>query len=320
MDIKNLMFHLEYNTKYQIAKRMYPEINEFMRGDKYSLNYITCCATNDYYKKCLDEYYKNCMQVELRYQLLLSEITKLIDKIRIGANPLEIMHIFAYLYYNGYLSIDNNFTFVEPDNELFFKKGMSVFTGKAVCRHICTLLSDILSRYKFQNYGIITDRMTYKSQKVILSPSYFELTEQNEEEKLFSIAYKEKMEARNTFSTGNHFELLTKSKRFGWLLLDPSEIISYKISKKQNEYNTIKYLRFWSLYTTGVLNLDECVYVYNLFKDKYLHILDSNEFMNFEENCYNDCEKFKGKIKQFHNKNYKHIEELANALPKKGLN
>lgn len=321
MDIKNLMFNLKYDTKYQILRRIYPEIDKFMCGNKYSLTYKECATINDYYKDCIKQYNKNCIPVETIYQFILDNLVILIKKIKQDPTPIEIMYIFSYLYYNGYLSLNCNFKFVEPDYELFFKKGFSVFTGKSVCRHVGILLSDILNKFNYTNYGIITDRYTFKSESIDLSPGFFEISDfKTDEEIEYGKKYIENLNENVHTSVGNHFEILVKSDKYGWQLLDPSELAVYKISKNKNNYKAIKYLRFWYLYSIGENSLGNCVKLYNLFKDKYLHLYKSNKFISFEENCFQTCEHNKQKIKKFHKEMYPYIEKLANAIPKKGLN
>ena len=61
----------------------------------------------------------------------------------------------------------------------------------------------------------------------------------------------------------------------------------------------------------GEFNIKDTIKMYNLFKDKYLSIINQVEI---EKICYNLCDKNKSKIKQFHNDNLDKIEILSNVF------
>ena len=122
------------------------------------------------------------------------------------------------------------------------------------------MFSDLLEIYNVYSFGIITDRETFESEEYKLPKAYEKIL--NPQIQINNI------NTKNT-STGNHYEVLTYYN--AWYLLDPSCICSYNILNEENEYNTLKYLRFWSLLAMGEFNIKDTIKMYNLFKDKYLN-------------------------------------------------
>lgn len=70
-------------------------------------------------------------------------------------DPYEIQLVYQYLYKNGYLSKDKNFEFNNRKHkDISYILGTEVINGSGVCRHIASLLSDILN-----DYGILSTRL-----------------------------------------------------------------------------------------------------------------------------------------------------------------
>ena len=309
MDIKNLIFKIKYDTKYKIDKLFYPEIDKIMNDSKYSLPYINCVTVKELIEMTTNYYLKNCIDIENRYQEILNNLVILINDLIDNPNIFEIMYIYGYLYYNGYLSVDNSFDFIAPDKEIFFKKSISLFTGKSVCRNIGSFFSDLLDKYNRTNYGIITDRYSFESKVIDLYPKYLELLN------LTDTDYSDISTSSNT--EGNHFEVLVLTKNNSIQLLDPSNLAAYKLNNIKNNYASVKYLRYWSLYASGNYNLNECINIYNLTKNTYLHLYNSDKFISMQEKCYDTCEKNKQKILSFYNKNCNNIKFISDSIPKK---
>lgn len=284
---------------YYIIKKLNPDIDKVF-GNKYSLSFKQSYSSYKYMKSLNNQYNRHCKEVEDIYQDILYELGVLISDIKFNPSIFEIMYIFSYIYYNGYLSIDNKFEFNYPNKELIFKKAFSIFTGKGVCRNIGEMFSDLLEIYNVYSFGIITDRETFESEEYKLPKAYEKIL--NPQIQINNI------NTKNT-STGNHYEVLTYYN--AWYLLDPSCICSYNILNEENEYNTLKYLRFWSLLAMGEFNIKDTIKMYNLFKDKYLSIIEQVEI---EKTCFNLCDKNKSKIKQFHIDNLDKIKILSDVF------
>lgn len=284
---------------YYIIKKLNPDIDKVF-GNKYSLSFKQSYSSYKYMKSLNNQYNRHCKEVEDIYQDILYELGVLISDIKFNPSIFEIMYIFSYIYYNGYLSIDNKFEFNYPNKELIFKKAFSIFTGKGVCRNIGEMFSDLLEIYNVYSFGIITDRETFESEEYKLPKAYEKIL--NPQIQINNI------NTKNT-STGNHYEVLVYYN--AWYLLDPSCICSYNIINEENEYDALKYLRFWSLLAMGEFNIKDTIKMYNLFKDKYLSIIEQVEI---EKTCFNLCDKNKSKIKQFHIDNLDKIEILSDVF------
>lgn len=282
-----------------IIKKLNPDIDKIF-SNKYSLSFNQSYNSYKYMKSLNKQYDKHCREVEDIYQDILYELGVLISDIKFNPSIFEIMYIFSYIYYNGYLSIDNKFEFNYPEKELIFKKAFSIFTGFGVCRNVGDMFSDLLEIFNIYSFGIITDRENFESESYELPKVY--------EDILKPQIQIDNTNTKNTY-TGNHYEVLTYYN--SWYLLDPSCICSYNITNKKNNYDTLKYLRFWSLLAMGEFNIKDTIKMYNLFKDKYLSIINQVEI---EKTCYNLCDKNKSKIKQFHNDNLDKIEILSNVF------
>lgn len=70
--------------------------------------------------------------------------------------PISIYTLFVYMYKNGFLSKDKKIEF-----KVFYKKyldminlyGANIFNGKGVCRHIGSMLTDILKESNIESYN-----------------------------------------------------------------------------------------------------------------------------------------------------------------------
>lgn len=63
-------------------------------------------------------------------------------------NPVQISELYSFLLYNGYLSMDKEFTFTSKGvfDKINSIDGTNIAIGKGVCRHISALLTDILNK------------------------------------------------------------------------------------------------------------------------------------------------------------------------------
>lgn len=97
------------------------------------------------------EYTKDIKQIRELYNYFLNNYNKL-NKIFDLSNPVEIHTMFNYLLYKGYLSKDKEFQFSgKQARDLNGLSGVNVIAGKAVCRHISGMLTDILNEYGIES-------------------------------------------------------------------------------------------------------------------------------------------------------------------------
>lgn len=310
--LNDCLFYGKEVLRYKIFENIYPELNKIFNKSKYSVDFIPSDAAYLYYRNLTNQYYKKCYPLENAYQELLYNLGCLINDIKYNPSIQDIMYIYGYIYYNGYLSVDNKFKFTYPSKEFLVRKSFSVFSGEGVCRNIGDLFSDLLYVFSIESYPIITDRMTFESETPSIIEDFIKLTDKDKDS--FEEEFDTIMEEKNypNQATGNHFEVLVRDKT--WQLLDPTTLCGYHIIKKENDYNILKYLRFWSLYGMGVCNLNTTISLYNLFKNKYLKLYYQEEQLKLQKECYNICEKNKQKIKTFHDNNLEYINLLNESI------
>lgn len=303
--INNKLFTILANQKYLLVQRKYPEINQIFNISNDDLSFIESNSAHQYLKKCRTQFRRKYQYIEQTYQDYIYDIATLINKIKYDPSIEEIMYIYAYLYYNGYLSINNEFTFSVPYYELEYRKGLSMITGQGLCRNIGSMFQDILEMFELENYGIITERGRYSSEINQLIKNYYLLFTKD------SMTFDQGLlnQDGNDTERGNHYEVIVHDK--GWHLLDPTAICMYDFTKYNSNYPALNYLCLWSLYATGEHNLSETVHLYNLFKDKYLKLRKTEKTFNIQKDCYRRCEKSKKKILTFYN-NHKESHSVIN--------
>lgn len=100
-------------------------------------------------------YTKDINELRNLYQEFINNYSKL-NKVFNLENPIEIYTMYTYLLHKGYLSQGKEFTFFNDKlNEIIKLQGVNVLGGKAVCRHISSLLTDIL-----QKEGIVAKKLS----------------------------------------------------------------------------------------------------------------------------------------------------------------
>lgn len=119
------------------------------------------------------DYTRDIKQISVLYNEFIINYNKL-NKMFDLNDPIQIHTMFNYLLYKGYLSIDKNFEFTDKEardiNGLF---GANVITGKAVCRHISAMLTDILNDYGIESSQLGVYSMDYSININILEqPKY----------------------------------------------------------------------------------------------------------------------------------------------------
>lgn len=297
ININDKLFNIIANQKYLLAQKKYPELNHIFNVTNDDLSFIESNCAHQYLKKCKSQFQRRWKYIEQTYRNYVYEVALLINKIKYNPNIEEIMYIYAYLYYNGYLSINNEFQFSVPYYELEFRKGLSVLTGQSLCRNIGSMFQDLLEMFDFENYGIITDRAKYKSETNQLIREYYELFTKD----LLTIEHESIDTEDNEIKRGNHYEVIVYDKE--WHLLDPTAICMYNFTGYNTNYPALNYLCLWSLYATGEHSLKETINLYNLFKDKYIQLCQTEKTFSTQKECYKRCEKNKKKILTFYNKN-----------------
>ncbi len=118
-------------------------------------------------------YTKDIKQIRSLYQEFITNYNKL-NRIFDLNNPIQIYTMFNYLLYKGYLSIDKNFEFSNKEaRDIKCLHGANVILGKAVCRHVATMLSDILNNYGIESNPLSVCSKDYSVEiEVLEEPKY----------------------------------------------------------------------------------------------------------------------------------------------------
>lgn len=305
------------NNRIKLQKNYYPEIESIFGEDNNALQFETCAISQIRLKHELFLYKIYTKDVEDAYHYILQQLTQLIKDIKPNPKLYDILYIYSYILYSGYLSINNNFKFTIPDHEVEIRKGLSIFDGQGVCRNVASLLSDLLSYFDIKSFGIITYRTDDNSKLGDLIEPLYNLCIKDYPE--FNKEWKEHLESHNVDSkklqTGNHFEVVAYDN--GWYILDPSTVCMSKITSNKTDYPILNNLRFWYLYAGGE-SLKFTTNMYNFFKDKSISICKCNHIIDIQKDCFNRCEKNKVKILKFRqqvNDDINYIHESLQTLP-----
>ncbi len=310
--MKLKLHELNANIKYKIMHNIYPEIDKIFAGDKFSHDFITSDIAHNAQKK-LDRYYdKYLMDIDILYQDYLYKIATLINNIEYDPNIIEIMYIYGYLLYNGYLSHDNKFNFLFADKELQHKPGVNIMYGTGVCRNIGSLFGDLLNLFDIENYGIMTDRETFEFEKINFIEKFYSLF--NIDADLYTSQFTEERKIRQNLdpnfspSRGNHYEIIAKSQ--GWKLLDPTNLALYSLNDRKTNYPALRFIRPWSFYSLGKHSLRDTVKLYHFLGNKYLNLYNGDKILNLQEEIYKKCEESKQKIIKFHSNITPHLNYI----------
>ena len=97
---------------------------------------------------------KEAVQIRDLYQDFINNYNKLNDSFELES-PIQIYSMFNYLLNKGYLSKDKAFEYSKKKIlDVPGMLGISIVTGKGVCRHISSALNDILNSKGIQAYPL----------------------------------------------------------------------------------------------------------------------------------------------------------------------
>ena len=93
---------------------------------------------------------KEIKQIKESYNELIKKYNKLNKEFNLN-NPIQIHTMYSYLVDNGYLSTGKKFEFSDSQARDYKSiMGANILTGKGVCRHISSMLTDILNDYNIE--------------------------------------------------------------------------------------------------------------------------------------------------------------------------
>lgn len=160
--LKNIINNIDYKTYIKIQK-----IIKFSGVGLFSLSATTDSKFSDLckalslmiviYGETLSrerEFTSDYNKIKIEYQEIVKNYNKM-NKLFNLNDPIEIYTMFNHLLYNGYLSVNKKFEYYKKENDIDSKLGVNIITGQGVCRHISSLLTDILNDYGIEAYNLI---------------------------------------------------------------------------------------------------------------------------------------------------------------------
>ena len=227
------------------------------------------CNSFSNMKRYSADYFKLCNL----YNTLITNYSKDVNSALELKSVPEISEAFMYSYKNGFLSFDNSFTYKTSDIfDVFDNLGSTVTTGKGCCRHISTMLSDVLMEENINSICISTffnqlkdiykfkDSVDEESLKELLDNilSDCELDIQEKVKKIYDLTNSVKFEHSKEWkynqkvSRGNHLISLAEKDDKAYYI-DPTTFEYYCFNKEEkvlvNKDRTIKNSVFLSSFS-----------------------------------------------------------------------
>ena len=123
-------------------------LNLFVAPNVDETNFNWMLKSNKITKEEYAALFNDYKQFLKRYKVLNDELS--------FKEPISIYALFVYMYKNGFLSKDKSIEF-----KVFYKeyldminlRGANIFNGKGVCRHIGSILTDILRESDIESYN-----------------------------------------------------------------------------------------------------------------------------------------------------------------------
>lgn len=101
-----------------------------------------------------EHYTKDVEDIVSIYEDIVKSYVKLNDKLELKS-PIDINAGLTFALNNGYLSYNKHFKYCTDNNKDILRSlGTETITGLACCRHIATLLNDILQEKNIKSYTI----------------------------------------------------------------------------------------------------------------------------------------------------------------------
>lgn len=160
--LKNIINNIDYKTYIKIQK-----IIKFSGVGLFSLSATTDSKFSDLYKTLSlmiviygetlsreREFTSDYNKIKIEYQEIVKNYNKM-NKLFNLNDPIEVYTMFNHLLYNGYLSVNKKFEYYKKENDIDSKLGVNIITGQGVCRHISSLLTDILIDYGIEASSLV---------------------------------------------------------------------------------------------------------------------------------------------------------------------
>lgn len=298
INMNSSLYPLMLKGRCKLYKTMYPDTKYIFGAENKAVDLLSCVYAYDVANESFKRYNEHGYYIEGAYQNILYNVYNYIISKYNNPTLEQILYTYCYIVRSGYLSVNGDFKFLYPDYELDMRRGLSIMTGKGVCKNLGCMLSDLLQLFNIQAINIVTDRLTTDSEEQRIYTGFYELKADKDNDSQFTDQYETLKNNNSDIQEcwGNHYEVIVYYNN-KWYLLDPTAICLYNITKYDTGYPTIDILKFWSLIGTGEYNMRYTCYLYRLLSDKYLKMKIADKDIDIQRDTFNSCEKDKEKIK-----------------------
>ena len=160
--------------------------------------------------------------LENSYFDIIENITDIFKKLDIN-NPIVIFGAFNYLCKKGYFSFKHRFVYYENVDDCYPLLGVNVMDGKAVCRHMASMLTDVYRFMGYESYNIST---VFKESVSRYSGIPMKIY-RNEGRRSIG----KKILSMFVYPPYNHLVTLVNDKEMGSLLFDPTNNSLFYVSR-----------------------------------------------------------------------------------------
>ena len=239
------------------------------------------------------------------YNVLVNNTGKFYEEI--SKDPIDIFTLYVYMYRNGYLSHDKQFTYSTHPKDFANLHGIDVVTGYGVCKNIASMLTDIYNSmgYKSKNLSVNVNPDDIKGCKDHeFAPLRVQAGTHN------ATIYKV---ASNLKHLGNHQILMVDNGEFNYLL-DPTNylFLSYVNGKMMIE-DTDKLMHHDHINDFLISLFGQDTHIYNSLRDRKMIKkpgITYQEYVSKRDEMIAFCMANPGLFQEFYQDNLELIDEI----------
>lgn len=251
------------------------------------------------------------------YMTVLEEVLKLF-KTSNADNEIKMFAMYIYLYRKGFLSLNHEFYYSKPQQEFKHSLGTDVIYGEGCCRHINSMLTDLLNLNNNQSYNISMN----------IDDSFLEFTGapplQKRQKEENDIIVTGNFKGKKRIFLDIFFDLIIRSNHLATLFV--SEGNSYIMDATNNAIFSIQDKKAFNFQSFDIgyerfCNDDKKIKLSKLLKDTNLQKLelllkDYNDVINMCKECDDIFEKFYREHKDLYGEVVDRRKILENEISK----